>query len=152
MTDSRKPDLDLDNLAGYLGYQLRQAQAVSFRNLTPPLRALGITPGEFSLLSIVDGNPGVGQHDLVQVYRLDKSTLSVAVAALVRRELIRQQRDRGDRRRLTLHLTDEGCEMLGRATRIVEDQERRMAAVLAPGERDAVMDALRRIVAALEAG
>ena len=152
MTDSRKPDLDLDGLAGYLGYQLRQAQAASFRDLTPPLRQLGMTPGEFSLLRIVAGNPGVRQNDLVRVYRLDKSTLSVAVAALVRRDLIRQQRDRSDRRRLTLELTDRGHEMLAEATRIVEDQEQRMAAALGPGERAAVMDALRRIVAALEAG
>ena len=148
---AKSPDVDIGRLAGYLGYQIRQAQTASFRDLAAPLKSLGLTPGEFSLLTIVRANPGLRQADLVQVYGLDKSTLSVAVARLAKRELIRQRRDESDRRRQAFDLTPEGGRVLDKATDIVEDQERRMADALAPGEAERLMDALRRIVAALDA-
>ena len=144
------PDVDIGRLAGYLGYQIRQAQTASFRDLAAPLKALGLTPGEFSLLSIVRANPGLRQADLVQVYGLDKSTLSVAVARLAKRGLIRQRRDAEDRRRQAFDLTADGVRVLDRATEIVEDQERRMADALSPGEAERLMVSLRRIVAALD--
>lgn len=144
------PDVDIGRLAGYLGYQIRQAQTASFRDLAAPLKALGLTPGEFSLLSIVRANPGLRQADLVQVYGLDKSTLSVAVARLAKRGLIRQRRDAEDRRRQAFDLTADGVRVLDRATEIVEDQERRMADALSPGEAERLMASLRRIVAALD--
>ena len=80
--------VDLSGLTGLLGYQIRQAQTASFRDLQEPLRELGITPGEFSLLTIVRDNPQIRQKDLVDVYGLDKSTLSVAVKRLVNRGLV----------------------------------------------------------------
>lgn len=152
MADSERPGVDLTDLTGFLGYQLRQAQAASFRDLSGPLKELGITPGEFSLLTIINANPGLRQNVLVQVYGLDKSTLSVSVAALVRRGLIEQRRDREDRRRHSLQLTEEGEEALAAATRIVEDQERRILAAVGKEQRDDLMDSLRRIVAALQDG
>ena len=144
------PDVDIGRLAGYVGYQIRQAQTASFRDLAAPLKSLGLTPGEFSLLTIVRANPGLRQADLVQVYGLDKSTLSVAVARLAKRGLIRQRRDAEDRRRQAFDLTADGVRVLDRATEIVEDQERRMADALVPGEAERLMDMLRRIVAALD--
>lgn len=152
MADSERPDVDLTDLTGFLGYQLRQAQTASFRDLAAPLRDLGITPGEFSLLTIVNANPGLRQNVLVQVYGLDKSTLSVSVAALVRRGLLEQRRDREDRRRHSLQITEEGEKILAAATRVVQDQERRMLAALGEADRDNLMAALRRIVAALQDG
>ena len=147
---ANSPDVDIGMLAGYLGYQIRQAQTASFRDLAQPLKALGLTPGEFSLLTIVRANPGLRQADLVQVYGLDKSTLSVAVARLAKRGLIRQRRDEEDRRRQAFDLTAEGGRVLEKATEIVEDQERRMIDALPPGEAERLMAALRRIVAALD--
>ena len=147
---ANSPDVDIGMLAGYLGYQIRQAQTASFRDLAQPLKALGLTPGEFSLLTIVRANPGLRQADLVQVYGLDKSTLSVVVARLAKRGLIRQRRDEEDRRRQAFDLTAEGGRVLEKATEIVEDQERRMIDALPPGEAERLMAALRRIVAALD--
>jgi DNA-binding MarR family transcriptional regulator len=150
MTNGHGTDVDVGRLADYLGYQIRQAQTASFRDLAQPLKALGLTPGEFSLLTIVRANPGLRQADLVQVYGLDKSTLSVAVARLAKRGLIRQRRDESDRRRQAFDLTPDGVRVLDRATEIVEDQERRMAGALAPGEAERLMASLRRIVATLD--
>ena len=155
MTDARPQKLgdpvsvDLTGLTGLLGYQIRQAQTASFRDLQEPFRDLGITPGEFSLLTIVRDNPQIRQTDLVHVYGLDKSTLSIAVKRLVERGLVDPRKLPDDRRYHGLTLTEEGKEVLLTVTEIIECQERRMEEVLSPGEKDVLMTALRRIAGTL---
>ena len=141
--------VDLTGLTGLLGYRIRQAQTASFRDLQEPFRDLGITPGEFSLLTIVRDNPQIRHTDLVAVYGLDKSTLSVAVKRLVDRGLVDPQKLPHDRRFHGLSLTREGDAVLRTVTAIIETQERRMEEVLSPGERDILMMALRRIAGTL---
>ncbi|MGB0629358.1 MAG: MarR family winged helix-turn-helix transcriptional regulator [Alphaproteobacteria bacterium] len=141
--------VDLTGLTGLLGYQIRQAQTASFRDLQERFRELGITPGEFSLLTIVRDNPQIRQTDLVHVYGLDKSTLSVAVKRLVERGLVEPRKLPDDRRFHGLSLTTEGQAALATVTAIIADQENRMEAVLSAGEREILMTALRRIAATL---
>lgn len=141
--------VDLTGLTHLLGYQIRQAQTASFRDLQEPFRDLGITPGEFSLLTIVRDNPQIRQTDLVHVYGLDKSTLSVAVKRLVERGFVDPRKLPDDRRFHGLSLTREGEEVLRTVTAIIEDQERRMENVLSADEKDMLMTALRRIAGAL---
>lgn len=142
-------EIDLTQLTEYLGYQLRQAQTASFRDLSAPFRDLDVTPGEFSLMTIVKLNPGIRQTDLLRIYKLDKSTMSVAVKRLVGRNLVAQDQLPGDRRFHGLSLTDAGREVLGAATALVEAQERRMEEALGDIDREVMMEALRRIVGVL---
>lgn len=140
----------LAQLPGYLGYQVRQAQAAVFRDFVPLMEGVHVTPGEFSLLTLVDANPGVSQIDLARVYRLDKSTLSHAVNKLEKRGLVRRAPGARDRRYTTLRLTDAGKSVLAEATARVESQERAMDRVLHPGEREALLDMLERVSRAFE--
>ncbi len=132
-------------LPSYLGYQIRQAQTAIFRDLSVPAAALNVTPGEYGLLSLVDVNPGISQVDLAQVYKLDKSTLSLAVSRLTKRGLVKRTRSRKDGRYFALWLLDPGHRLLGRVRVHVEAQERAMDAVLRRGEREQMLDMLRRI-------
>jgi DNA-binding MarR family transcriptional regulator len=137
--------VDLAALPGYLGYMLRQAQAGVFRDFKPLMGDLGIRPGEFSLLTLVAANPGIHQGVLARFYRLDKSTLSASIKSLLERGLIARTRNPDDRRYYALQLTDTGRKALSLATRRVEQQERKMDSMLAPGERAQLLDLLRRI-------
>lgn len=137
-------------LPGYLGYQIRQAQVAVFRDLVASITDLEVTPGEYSLLTLLDENPGISQIDLGAVYGLDKSTLSLAVARLVRRGLVRRTRDPDDKRYYALWLLPLGRSLLRRARARVEEQERAMDAVLRRGERRYLLDMLRRISRALD--
>ena len=149
MDKEREDDIDLAQLTDYLGYQLRQAQTASFRDLSEPFRELDVTPGEFSLMTIVKLNSDIRQTDLLRIYRLDKSTMSVAVKRLVGRGLVTQDQLPGDRRFRGLSLTVAGREVLAAATALVEAQERRMEDALGDIDRDVMMEALRRIVGVL---
>ena len=149
MAKNLLPTISFAGLTDLLGYQIRQAQTASFRDLAGPFRKLGITPGEFSLLTIIDANMDIRQLDLVRFYGLDKSTLSVAVNRLSDRGMIRRRRLPQDRRNQGLSLTDAGQDLLQTATRLVNDQEDRMKMVISPQELDVLMGALRRIAATL---
>jgi len=140
--------VDLGKLPSYLGYQVRQAQAAVFRDFGRIMQGVGISPGEFSLLTLVRANPGINQIDLVRVYQLDKSTLSNSVKDLRARGLIKTARDQRDRRFHGLWLTETGDDVLDRATVEVEAQERVMDRMLRPGERERLLDMLSRVARA----
>lgn len=141
-------EVDLGKLPGYIGYQLRQAQAAVFRDFAHIMGDVGVTPGEFSLLTLMRENPGIYQISLVRVYQLDKSTLSNSIKELKNRKLIRRIRDQDDRRYYGLWLTEVGEAVLDRATVRVMEQERTMEGALLPGEREQLLDMLVRIARA----
>ena len=136
-------------LPHYLGYQIRQAQAAVFRDLMTSIADLEVTPGEFGLLTMLDVNPGISQVDLAAVYKLDKSTLSLAVGRLVKRGLVRRTRSREDERYYALWLPRPGRLLLQRMRERIEAQERTMDTVLHRGERRHLLDMLQRISRAL---
>ena len=129
----------------YLGYQVRQAQISVFRDIAQRLKGLDITPGEFSLLTLVDNNPDISQTALVKIYDLDKSTLSHAIKRLVDRGLIHRKRPMHDKRLYALKLTSDGQRILQKATQEIETQENIMDLALRPGEREQFLDMLVRI-------
>ncbi|MCZ7562946.1 MAG: MarR family winged helix-turn-helix transcriptional regulator [Burkholderiales bacterium] len=139
------PGVDFGRLPGYIGYQVRQTQSAIFRDIARSIGGLGVTPGEFSLLTMLEANPGLNSVTLARLYRLDKATLSLSLKRLAGRGLIRTERSAEDRRYYALRLTTAGRKTLARVTRHIEEQERAMDAVLGPGEREQILDALRRI-------
>jgi DNA-binding MarR family transcriptional regulator len=142
--------LDYGKLPTYLGYQARQAQAAVWRDFPRLMKGLDVTPGEFGLLTLIAANPGINQISLARVYKLDKSTLSYATNRLVKRRLIKRQRDPSDRRHYTLWLTPTGEAKLAAATAKVEEQENMMDGMLEPGERELLLKLLRKISHAFE--
>jgi DNA-binding MarR family transcriptional regulator len=148
--DGNGSALRLDALESYIGFAMRRAQAASFRHLERTAGALGLTPGQFSLLTVVAANPGVNQRRLAAAFDLDKSTLSPAVDALTRRGLVRRLRSPADGRAWSLELTAHGSRLLARMRACVEAQESLIASALSAAERDRLMRMLERVTAALE--
>lgn len=142
--------IDFGPLPRMLGYQIRQAQAAVFRDFGAVMGDLKISPGEFGMLSLIHANPGTNQARLATAYKLDKSTLSLAVASLVKRGLVRRARSKVDQRYFALWLSDAGEALLRRANECVAAQERAMDAVLRPGEREQLLDMLTRVARALD--
>ena len=144
-------DIALGLLPTYVGYNLRRAQAASFRHLEHLARDLNLTPGQFSLLSLLACNPGISQKAVSQVTGVDTSTMSPALESLARRGLVIRARAVHDRRSYALSLSPAGEETLSAMRRKVERQEQVMAKALDPGEREHLLTMLERITAALQA-
>lgn len=103
---SRERAIDLDELPGYVGYQVRRAQARIFSELEATLRDHDLTPGSFGVLTLIRANPGITQVALAAAFGVDKSTMSPVIFRLESRGLVRREVLASDRRRHALFLED----------------------------------------------
>lgn len=137
-------DLDLGPLPELLGYQLRLAQLAVFRDFERAAGGLGVSPGRFGLLALVEANPGVSQSRLAHAVGLDRSTMVAVLDQLEDRRLV-ERRAGPDRRTNGLWLTREGKRLFARLKRRVTEHEARITARLTAEERAALFNLLRRL-------
>src|SRR5262245_36294666 len=89
--EAGEPQLSFDELPGYVGYQIRRAQAEIFADLEVPLKEFDLTPGSFGVLTLIRSNPGITQVALAAALGIDKSTMSPVIFRLEKRGLIRRK-------------------------------------------------------------
>jgi len=94
--------IDFDELPGYVGYQVRRAQARIFSEFEGALRDFDFTPGSFGVLTLIRANPGITQVALAAAFGVDKSTMSPVIFRLEQRGLVRREVLARDRRRHAL--------------------------------------------------
>jgi DNA-binding MarR family transcriptional regulator len=141
---SRDDGLDHGALPGLLGYQLRLAQLAVFRDFDAAAGGLGVSPGRFGMLVLIEANPGVTQSRLARAVGLDRSTMVAVLDQLEERGLL-ERRQGEDRRTNGLWLTKEGRALLGRMKRRVLAHEKRIAERLSPEERRTLLELLVRL-------
>jgi len=129
-------------LSGLLGYRLRLAQQIVFRDFARTVAEL--SPGRVGILLLIDANPGVTQSDLAHAVGLDRSTMVGLVDTLEDRHLIERRRGE-DRRTNGLWLTRAGRSLLGRLKKRIDLHERRVAARLSAAERVQLIALLEKL-------
>ena len=137
-----KQNLHQGALPELLGYRLRLAQQVVFRDFAASVQ--GLSPGRVGLLILIDANPGVTQSRLAEAARRDRSTMVGVLDQLEARALIERRRGQ-DRRTNGLWLTRAGRALLGRALRSIARHERRIASRLSAADRRRLLELLGRI-------
>jgi DNA-binding MarR family transcriptional regulator len=137
-------DLDPGPLPGLLGYQLRLAQLAVFRDFERAAGGLGVSPGRFGVLALVEANPGVSQSRLAQAVGLDRSTMVAVLDRLEDRRLV-ERRAGPDRRTNGLWLTPDGKRLVARLKRRVTEHEVRITARLTAAERETLFALLGRL-------
>ena len=140
MADKRA--LNQGPLPGLLGYRLRLAQQVVFRDFAVSVG--GLSPGRAGLLMLIDANPGVTQSRLAEAVLRDRSTLVGTLNELQQSGWIERRRG-ADRRTNGLWLTPAGRRRLAAALRAIQRHERRIAARLTTPERRLLLALLERI-------
>lgn len=144
-------------LPGYYGYNLRIAQVAVFENFAEIVGRLAdrmgeLTPGRFSLLMLLQHNPGINQTDLSRAVGLDKSTLTPALDQLERKGLIIRERTANDRRTYALSLSEKGEALLADLQARVERHEENIVAALNGAERTTLLRLLKKISRSLGSG
>jgi DNA-binding MarR family transcriptional regulator len=94
---------------------VQRAARVLARRFDDALRPLGLTSGQFSLLTSLNrmAPPSIGM--VAKVLAMDRTTLTANLKPLERRKLVRIVPDRNDRRNRLLHLTKAGHRLLEEA-------------------------------------
>jgi DNA-binding MarR family transcriptional regulator len=135
----------LTPLSGYVGYALRRAQGVIFADFNQTLETLGLRPGQFAVLVLIDQNPGASQSSVSNALGIQKANFVATIADLEKRGLVRRRKSAADARTYSLGLTSRGRSLLQRAAEQQSRHEKRVTAHIGPEGRLQLLDLLERL-------
>ena len=131
----------------HTGYLIRRAQQLHVAAWTR-IVSTEISTVQYSVLVVLDRNGGaMSQRELCDAVDLDRSTIADLVARMERRGLVVRSSDPEDRRRKRVGLTDFGRAERWRLQPLVDRVEHALTGTLTDGSREALRDALRRMLA-----
>ena len=145
--NGRREAIDYGPLAGWVGFNLRMAQAAAFQAFSRLAKEIGTRPGRFATLMLIRRNPGIGQTALSRANGRDKSSLTPVLNDLARRGLIIRRRTRTDQRAYRLTLTPAGRRLLAELTRCARVHERNLDRIIGTRMQKDFVRALKRIIA-----
>jgi DNA-binding MarR family transcriptional regulator len=142
-TRRKRKDLALGVLDRHLGYFVRRLQLWIFQDFVRALADFDIRPAEYSVLVVIEANPGLSQADLAERLGIERARLVRLLDGLEQRGLIRRQPSPSDRRSHALHFTRDGHRDLKRIKALAAGHEARLIERLGPQKREALLAALR---------
>ena len=138
--------LDLGELAVLLGYSLKRAQLKVFDDFLSNVSSLELTPAQFSVLLLVDRNPGRNQTEIASTLGILRPNFVAMLDVLESRDLCRRMRSSIDRRSHVLGLTENGQAVLARAKKmVIGKHEARLIEVLGKDNHAALLAMLAKI-------
>jgi DNA-binding MarR family transcriptional regulator len=146
----RRDTVDLGWLESSVTFHLRHAQDRSFRTMTRGARARHWRPGVFSILVVVQQNPGINQTRLSRAIGRDKSSLTDTLLTLDEEGLVTRTRTSPDRRSYGLSLTASGEAFLRKLWPGARSHEAGLRRVLGPKDSAHFVKLLQRIIQHLQ--
>lgn len=137
--------VDVGDLGRQVGFFLRLAQVAVFKDLLAALESFGLRLTDYSVLLVIEANPGLKQQSIGEALRIQRPNLVAIIDALERRGLVRRDAAPGDRRSHALGITPAGVALLERANAAQAAHEARVRAALGPSDREALLEALARL-------
>ena len=136
----------LGPLKDHIAFQLRRAQDMSFQAFARRVGRNDLSPGHFTILVLINENPGVNQTNLSHATGRDKSTLTPALRELEGRGLVLRERSKLDRRAYTLNLTPAGRAHLDELMVHAQAHDRVLDAIVGAFHKPLLIHLLEQIV------
>src|SRR5258707_2458124 len=138
--------LQLGELSEHLCYALKRAQLKIFEDFLRCVAPLQLTPAQFSVLLLLDKNPGRNQTEIANTLGILRPNFVAMLDGLESRDLCARIRSTNDRRSHILVLTEKGRTVLARAKKLVAAKhEARLNELLGPANRAALQALLATI-------
>jgi DNA-binding MarR family transcriptional regulator len=138
--------LQMGELSELVGYALKRAQMKVFEGFLHCVAPLQLTPAQFSVLVLLDKNPGRNQTEIADTLGILRPNFVAMLDRLESRDLCERIRSCDDRRSHILVLTDEGRAVLARAKKLIAAKhEARLNELLGPADRAALLEMLATI-------
>lgn len=123
---------------------VRATEAVSSRS-SQNYTAAGLTVSQFGVLEALFHGGPLCQRDLARKILKSTGNITMVIDNLEKRGLVQRERGFEDRRFITIHLTDQGTEMIGsifpgQVAAIVKEMQ-----VLTPGEQEELARLCRKL-------
>jgi DNA-binding MarR family transcriptional regulator len=139
-------ELQMGELSELLGYSLKRAQLKVFEDFLRCMSTLQLTPAQFSVLLLLDKNPGRNQTEIANTLGILRPNFVAMLDGLESRDLCIRIRSTNDRRSHIVALTDKGRAVLARAKKLVASKhEARLDELLGPDNRLALLNMLAKI-------
>lgn len=132
-------------LGDRLGYILRRAQLAIFEDFIAACARYDIRPGQYSVLTVIEQNPGLSQTKVAEALGIKKTNFVAMVDAFEKRDLIRRAAMPGDRRSYALFLTEPGKTLMRKLHRVAERHEQRIVDRIGPLMHKRMFSALAAI-------
>ena len=139
-------DVDMGQLSDSLGFLLRLAQLRAFDDFFSDHGPQGLKPGEFSVLWVIDRNPGIRQSVLGQRLMIKRAHMTKLIRAMEDGGLVSRRIPDSDRRAVELTLTAAGEREVGRAAGAFFAYEQTTGGPLAQHEVAQLVALLRKFV------
>jgi len=153
MSSKPAPDNAADNqadqseLLGLVGYNIRRAYLVVQSLFDERMEKHDLRQAEFSVLSVVKGNPGINQKALAEALAVAPPNLATLLDRLEARGLLTRQRNPDDKRAQLVELTTQGARLFGRALKAAAEADDAAVDRLSETEREQLKALLRKIFA-----
>ena len=138
--------MQMGELSELLGYSVKRAQLKIFEHFLRCVAPLQLTPAQFSVLLLLDKNPGRNQTEVANTLGILRPNFVAMLDSLETRDLCSRIRSTNDRRSHIIVLTEKGRAVLARAKKLVATKpEARINEILGPAKRTALLEMLATI-------
>lgn len=137
-----------DILSHRPGFLIRRLHQIHLALFSEECERFGVTPVQFTILTVAAARPGLEQIHLAQEIGVDRTTLANVLARLEGRGLVTRAVSSSDRRLKLVSLTPKGQTTLAAMQDAAERAHARTIEALPPAEREAFLAALAALVTA----
>jgi DNA-binding MarR family transcriptional regulator len=125
--DAHDEKIALGDLADNLGYRVRRTQLWVFKDVSRRLAQFDLSPAQFSVLAVIDANPGVNQLAIASALDIERAGLGRLVDRLEQQGLVTRTASTLHPRYYVLHLTAAGVRLLDRVRPVIAESEKALA-------------------------
>jgi DNA-binding MarR family transcriptional regulator len=118
--------LDLAHVEQQIGFRLRMAQVAVFRNFVALLKPFDLRPSLYSVLLVIEANPGRKQQEVGEALGIKRPNLVVLIDELEGRKLVRRHPSPDDGRSYALRLTPAGAKAMREIKALHDQHEERL--------------------------
>ena len=119
-------------------YMLKQVELAVRARIDEIVRPVGLTAAQYTALTVLERHTDMSSAQLARNSFVTAQSMADMITALEGRKLIERHRDKSDRRRLVVALTDEGRALLDRCRDDVDALEATMLSGLSTAQTKAL--------------
>lgn len=130
----------------YLSYLLSRAGHIVASGFHKKLKIWRLTIPEYRVLACLTGAEGLGVGDLAAMAIMEQSRMTKILDRMQKQGLVERRSDAKDKRRVLIHLTDQGRRRAEPVLRAAKQHEAEMLAPLTPEERSMILHSLDLLI------
>ena len=130
-----------------IGYHLRRASGAFGADFHLAMEGTGLRQVLFGILSIVSNSRGINQSSVGKLLGIKRANMVSLINELNDMGLIDRVEDPRDRRAMSLTVTAAGTALMREGLKRIREHEERMLAGFTDGERQILLELLRKIEA-----